>query len=89
MRKEGQTDGLGWQWEVTDICNQLGIPDLNDVHVSKQEIKAAINDHHYKDLKEQLGKSTGKLEKIKDDDFSDIQEYFRDKSIENTRMHSK
>jgi hypothetical protein len=88
--EQGRANGWpGLAMEVTDICNQLGIPDLNNVHVSKEEIKAAIIDHHYNDLKEQLGKSNGKLEKIKDDDFSEIQGYFSDKSVENTRMAFK
>ena len=68
MYEEGRANGWpGLAMEVTDICNQVGIPDLNNVIVSKEETKAAIIDHHYKDLKEQLGKSTGKLEKIIDD----------------------
>ena len=90
VHEEGRANG--WPelaMEVTDICNQVGIPDLNNVIVSKEETKAAIIDHHYKDLKEQLGKSTGKLEKIKDDYFSEIQGYFSDKSVENTRMAFK
>ena len=67
--EQGRANGWpGLAMEVTDICNQFGIQDLNNVHVSKEEIKEAIIDHHYNDLKEQLGKSNGKLEKIKDDD---------------------
>ena len=64
--EQGRANGWpGLAMEVTDICNQLGIPDLNNVHVSKEEIKAAIIDHHYNDLKERLGKSNGKLIVVK------------------------
>ena len=58
---------------MSQICEELGIPDINDVYVSKTDIKKAILDHHYVDLKADLGKST-KLESIKDEDFTSVQE---------------
>jgi hypothetical protein len=84
--EEGRANGWPGLWrEVSQICEELGIPDINDVYVSKTDIKKAILDHHYVDLKAELGKST-KLESIKDEDFTSVQEYFSDKSVESSRM---
>ena len=78
--------GLGE--EVTEICKTIGIPDVNDVDVCKSAIKKAIWDHHYVDMKKELDGSK-KLEPIKDDDFHKVQDYFNNKSVENTRMAFK
>ena len=43
---------------------------------------------HYDDLKSELEHSK-KLKDIKDEDFSSVQEYFKGKSVENTRMAFK
>ena len=75
--------GLGE--EVTKICNNISIPDLNSNVVSKEEIKDAIWNHHYLDIKEELSKSK-KLCDIKDEDFTKVQSYFDGKSVESTRM---
>ena len=49
-------------------------------------------DHHQADVLKELSESK-KLMDIKDEDFSTVQDYFKDKSVENTRMafkvHSK
>ena len=37
--------------EVTEICNEIGIPDVNDEVVSKTDIKTAIVNHHMNDMK--------------------------------------
>ena len=78
--------GLGR--EVSDICQELGIPDVNEVVVSKQEIKEAIYKHHYSDMTDIVQKQT-KLENIKNDDFHEVQNYFKDKSVERARMAFK
>ena len=85
--EEGRSNGWPGLWlEVRDICEELGIPDLNDVTLTKATIKNAIFEHHYSDMKEALRKETGKLEPIKDEDFSKVQEYFSDKSVNTCRM---
>ena len=78
-----QWPGLGQ--EVTEICEQIGIPDVNSVVVDKDEVKNAIFEHHYHEMVEEV-KSKKKLENIKEDDFREVQQYFGDKSVENTRM---
>ena len=42
--------------EVTNICKQIGIPDVNRNVVQKDKIKEAVFNHHYKDLKENINK---------------------------------
>ena len=75
--------GLGE--EVTKICSDIRIPDLNSNVVTKEEIKDAIRNHHYIDMKEELSKSK-KLSDIKNEDFTKVQSYFNGKSVESTRM---
>ena len=84
--EEGRANGWpGLGREVTQICEELGIPDINDVSLTKLELKRAIFGHHYKDLKKELDKSS-KLNSIKHEDFRKVQAYFGDKSVEKSRM---
>ena len=78
--------GLGE--EVTQICREINIPDVNNVWVTKEEIKNAVMKHHYQDMKKELDNSK-KLMDIKEEDFSEVQDYFKEKSICNTRMAFK
>ena len=87
--EEGRTRGWpGLGEEVTGICHALGIPDANELIITKQEVKRAIVQHHYNDMVESV-KEKKKLDAIKEDDFSDVQPYFKDKSVENVRMAFK
>ena len=84
--EEGKSKGWpGLANEVTDICNRINIPDVNETFVPKSVVKKAIRNHHYKELKEEIA-SMKKLDPIKDEDFRNTQSYFTDKSIENGRM---
>ena len=74
--------------EVTTICEEIGIPDVNTADVQRSTIKDAIWNHHQQDLKKELEKSS-KLSEVKDDDFSKVQEYFHEKSLYKTRMAFK
>ena len=78
--------GLGE--EVTQICEVIGIPDVNHVNIPKKTIISAIERNHYEDLKSELEHSK-KLKDIKDEDFTSVQEYFKGKSVKNTRMAFK
>ena len=61
-----------------------GRPDVNRNIVQKEKIKKAIFYHHYKDLKENINKYK-KLESIKHQDFTIMQPYMKDKSIDKCR----
>ena len=74
--------------EVTEICKHLEICDINDDDIPPQAIKKAIFDHHYLELKAKVAKSK-KMLQHKDDDFTEVQEYMKGKSIENCRMSFK
>ena len=78
--------GLGQ--EVSDICQTINIPDVNHEFVLKSKIKEAVFNHHYKEMKEQIDQMK-KLEQIKMDNFTEIQNYFLGKSIENGRVSFK
>ena len=78
--------GLGE--EVSQICEEIGLPDVKETYVTKQAVGDAIWKHHYDDLKKEISTSK-KLNDIKDEDFSNIQEYFKYRSVENTRMAFK
>ena len=84
--KERGWPGLGE--EVAEICKEIGLPDVNDVAVSKSDIRQAIWDDHYQDLKRELEESR-KLEDIKNDNFEKVQDYFHEKSVEKSRMAFK
>ena len=78
---EGKSMGWPGLWqEVKDICEEIGITDVNEETVSKVEIKKAIFDHHLKDMRKKMEKSS-KLENIKDDIFNVEQPYMHEKSI--------
>ena len=83
-----ESQQLAWpKKEVSEICKILKIPDINDndFDISVGEIKKAVMEHHDTELKEKTQKSS-KMEKVKDEDFSQIKDYLKVKSSENTRM---
>ena len=66
-----ETSSRGWPGlgeEVADICMKIGIPDVNRVVVSKEDIKDTIYNHPYSDTKQEFDKSK-KLNDIKHKDF--------------------
>ena len=73
---------------MKEICDTINIPDVNEVFLPKTVIKKAVFDHHLKEMKKEV-MSMKKLEQIKNDDFSHVQDYFMNKSIENARMSFK
>ena len=66
----------GLSREVSDICEKIGISDLNDGDIPVAAIKKAVFNHHYLELKEQLAKSK-KMTNQKEDDFTQIQPYLK------------
>ena len=70
---------------MATICEKLGICDLNQSDIPVPDIKNTVFNDHYKELLEQVAKSK-KMVKHKDDDFSDVQDYMKWKSVEQSRM---
>ena len=78
----------GLAQEVSAIFEELGIADVNNVNLTKSEVKHAIFEHHYNDMVEIINKQS-KLGRIRGEDFRDVQEYLNEKSIANSRMAFK
>ena len=55
--------------EVRDICDELGIPDLNVNEKTANHIKTAVIDHHNRTMMEEIDTSK-KMLKHKNYDFS-------------------
>ena len=90
LAKQMLEQQLEWDWpglgkEVTDICREVGLPDLCQEEVDKKEIQDAIFFHHLKDLNEEM-KKFSKLEDISNGDFRNIQSYMKHHSMEFSRM---
>ena len=81
--KENDQPGLGN--EVKQICEYLGIPDLNEHDVQKREILEKIKKKNSQEIYEELNKSS-KMGNIQYMNFNKPQEYFNDKNIENARL---
>ena len=67
MEVQKNKDWPGLAKEVSDICEQMGISDINDHDIPDYQIKKAIAEHHYAKLKDDI-KNSKKMEKHKDDE---------------------
>ena len=87
---EGRELGLPGLWkEVSEICEEVDIPDINDFVVSKGTIRTAIFEHHYSFMMGEMEEKYKKLEDIKNEDFREVQEYIKNKSVYIGRMAFK
>ena len=75
----------GLSTEVREICEAVGLEDINKKEVKNEDMEEAILFHHYKEMKHEL-QSYKKLEDIKDNDFTMMPEYMEDKSLDKARM---
>ena len=90
LAKEIYTEQLQHDWpglaqEVKEICDKIGVNNINEEDVSKDEIEEGIYYNHYKEMKLEIS-GYKKLEAIKNDDFSELPDYMNEKSLENARM---
>ena len=89
MHEEAQKRGWpGLGKEVEDICKQINIPNINIQKVSKTIVQKAVEKSHFEDMMDQFVHSS-KLQDIKNCDFKNIQPYFNDRNIENSRIKFK
>ena len=75
----------GLSREVSDICEQVKIPDINDSDIAAKEIRQAIFDHHHSELMDKITISK-KMMSHKEDNFKEVQDYMKGKSVENIRV---
>ena len=71
--------------EITEICRELMIPDLNENILTVVHIKRAVYDHHDRHMVEDIGQCK-KMQSHKNDNFSKVQDYMKGKSVESCRM---
>ena len=71
--------------EVTEICKEVGIEDVNEKEVSKETVEEEIFYHRYKELKKEMD-SKEKCKDIKHEDCREVQRYMKTNSIEKARM---
>ena len=69
--------------EVTEICGELGIKNINDSDIPKWIIKDAIVRHHATEARAEMGK---KLAGIMNDEIGVAREYMRTNFIEDCRF---
>ena len=75
----------GLSQEVSEICEEINIPDINIHDINEGQIKKAVAIHHYDTMKDEIANSK-KMEKHKDEDFHDVQPYMKGIDIQKTRM---
>ena len=85
LDEQKDNDWPGLSREVRDICEELGIPDLNVNEMTANHIKTAVIDHHDRNMMEEIAKSK-KMMRHKNDDFSKVQNYLKGKALYNCRM---
>ena len=77
---------LGLSTEVKEICKEIGINNINEKEVNKEEIEEAIYYHNYKEMKIEVN-SYKKLEEIKNDNFTELPKYMNDKVLKMPDWH--
>ena len=78
--------GLGK--DVRQICQEIGIPDLNHHIMRKEDIRKAVQHSHYEHMMH-LFEGSSKLQDIKEDNFETMQLYFNDKNLDSARTKFK
>ena len=71
--------------EVEEICKQIGLENIDEADIKKEEIEENVYYHNYKEMKDRM-ESYDELEDIKNDDFRKMQSYREIKSIDRVRM---
>ena len=79
---------MGWgglSAEVEQICREIGVENVNEKVVSRQELKTAVEWHNIKEAKEDMEKLK-KLAGVRNQDFRKPQEYMKERSVEKARQ---
>ena len=93
LAKEIHNEAMRNDWpclgsDVKIICEELRIPDINNIEVKKSVINNTIEDKQIKDMNVENDKLS-KLKHIKNDNFRNVQDYFHDKNIDIVRSKFK
>ena len=71
--------------ETRQICESLGMNDVNLQEVKKQDIMKAVKDHDGREMVQQMERYQ-KLDKIKEDNPTEAKSYLETKSISDCRI---
>ena len=71
--------------EVAEISKKLGIEDVNTEEMGKDELEERVAMANYKEMKDEMEKYE-KLKTVKDEDFTEPQEYMHMRAIDKGRM---
>ena len=67
LQEQRDKNWPGLAREVSEICEELSIPDINIHHIPDSQIKKAVYNHHYNKMIDDITNSK-KMEKHKNDD---------------------
>ena len=67
--------------EVKDICENVGVSNLNKDEMSKDKLEDGLCYHHYKEMKLEVC-GYKKVEAVKNNDFTKLLEYMTEKSVD-------
>ena len=82
---------MGWEGitkEVREICTKLGLPDIAKNNIHRMDVSDVINYQHLKQVKEEM-KPYSKLEKIINRDCKKMEDYMKEKILEDARLEFK
>ena len=74
--------------EVAKICETVGLDNICEVYLSREEVKDAMLHHHLGGLKDEM-KERKKLDRIRDEDCRYMKSYMLRKSLEDSRLEFK
>ena len=74
--------------EATKICETVGLDNVCDVYLNREQVKDAMLHHHLGVLKDEM-KQRKKLDRISDGDCRYMQNYMLRKSLEDSRLEFK
>ena len=71
--------------EVEEICKVTGLPNACSQLVGRKEVEEAMVNHHIIEIREEM-ETLSKMDDIKKTDTRNMQEYMKQKSLENSRI---
>ena len=82
--EQRNNDWPGLAKEVTEICREVGIEDVNEKEEPREKVEEGIFYHHYREMKKDM-ESKEKCSEIRHEDFREVQSYMKENSIEKSR----
>ena len=91
LAKQVYMEQLQYGWpglatEVQEICEKIGVPDINKNYLSKKDMSQALRNHDKAEMMQKMTDNYKKLDKIKLDDPTVPKEYMEKKCLADCRM---